>query len=136
MTRVSLFAIALLIVTACKSPEQKLQKEIGQAVSANGTLRLTAESWLNNRVPRAYARLAVRTTRDGLESESSRVAKLKLPAAGALQREMQSLRGVASDLQRGIENADRASVLRAHSQLVRSAAVLQKMLEREEAGGS
>lgn len=134
VARASLLAIALLVASACKSPEQKLQKSISQTVSSNGTLQLTAEAWLDNRVPRAFARLAVKTTRDDLATQSSKVAKSNLPEAGALQREMAILRTAASDLQRGIERGDRASVIRAHTRLVRNAAALREMIDRETAG--
>ena len=132
MVRIALLVISCVALTACNSPQEKLGKEISQVESLNGTLRLTAEGWLGNRVPRAFARFSVRATADQLDKEAAKVVDLKVRGAEELGREVEAVRDAAATLQRAIETGDRAALVRAHRDAVRNAGRIARLRQKHE----
>jgi len=99
---------AVLLCTfcvACSSSSEKLTKDIQEATSWIASARLIAKAYRDGAVPSAYARDALRSFNQQLQSTARRIQSSSEPGAvqisGALQRAQQALTQADASIERG-----------------------------------
>ena len=102
---------------ACSSNSEKLTKEIQDANSWIASARLVAKSYGDGAVPKRYARDALESFNQQLQSTAKRVQSISEPrtlqTAAALQRAQQAI----TRIDESIERQDRVSLAQFDSQL-------------------
>jgi hypothetical protein len=131
--RSRVIVICAIFLTACqqKSPEEKLIKDVGPAVSWAASLQYTTEKWLANSAPKAFVRASAEAGEKAFEKAQKSVAESKADSKlrSAIATQLDVSRDAANDLQDALKRGDRRAAAHAMTRFASAHEALEQITQ-------
>jgi hypothetical protein len=129
--RPHVIVICVVLLTACqqKSPEEKLIKDVGPAVSWAASLQYTTEKWLANSAPKAFVKASAEAGEKAFEKAKKSVAESKADSKlrSAIASQLDVSRAAAHDLQDAVKRGDRRAAAQAMARFASAHEALEQI---------
>jgi hypothetical protein len=110
----AVFAL-LALLTACRSesPSEQLGQRLKTVSSWAATTQMVGEAWARDRVPTHYTRRTLQRVQQTLDEEMKTLGKsadIPPDVRSKVSEPVQKLKEIAGQMQRAVENSDRAAM--------------------------
>jgi hypothetical protein len=134
-SRVTVICVVLLAACQQKSPEEKLVKDVGPAISWAASLQFAAEKWLANSAPNAFVRASAEAGEKAFEKAKKSVAESKADSKlrSVIGAQIDAANDAAGDLRDAVKRGDRRAGARVIARFASAHEALEK-IEKESGG--